>query len=451
VTHKPTSSEPRQRDGSPPSWARGWATDSSQLLLSQILTVIATSFAAIVIARALDPDDWGVFSAFLGLSIALTLASDFGIGTWLLRELSRLYTRDEPREHAHRIGGLVSAAVFVNAGIAVPLIIAAAVWALVARPGAAVSIALVSLLVYGMVSAGANALEACLRARRDVRLVLVASLFEKGALIVLLLAITALDLGLGAIGIAYLTAGFSRVAFDSYVVFARQGLPFVTPSPRRVAGVARASMPFALNAASLNLVPRLDTLVLIVMSATSAAWFAIGERALGPALLVPATLGSALYPFMAQQAAKNTAPWKLAGLLGIAGAGLAVVGIVLAPFLVPLVFGEPYRDSVPVVQVMLLVVPLVYATSTLLVVAYSHGLERSLLIPGLVISFGGTLAIVIGQAVGGPTLAAVGYVARSALLLLVVGTVALVAWRRHSALPAAGDISSPSRTAAQTQ
>jgi O-antigen/teichoic acid export membrane protein len=446
------STEPRLRDASPKhSWARGWVSDSSQLLLSQILTVIATSFAAIMIARTLDPDDWGVFSAFLGLSIALTLVSDFGIGTWLLRELSSLYTRQDPRGDEHRIGQLISAGVFVNLGIAVPLIVAAAVWAAVDRPGIAVSVALVSLLVYGMLSAGANALEASLRARREVRLVLSASLFEKGVLIVLLLGVAAVNLGLGAIGVAYLAAGFSRIAFDTYVVFARQGLAFVTPSLRSAAAVARASMPFALNAASFNLVPRLDTLFLIMMSATSAAWFAIGERALGPALLVPATLGSALYPFMAHQSARHAAPLKLAGALGILGAVLAVVGIVLAPFLIPLVFGEPYRDSVAVVQIMLLVVPLVYATSTLLVVAYSHGHERSLLVPGLAISFGGTLAIVVGQAVGGPTVAAVGFVARSALFLLVVGTVALVAWRRHSAAPNTGDMSSTNCTAAQAQ
>jgi O-antigen/teichoic acid export membrane protein len=439
------------QSASSPSWARGWVTDSSQLLVSQVLTVIATSFAAIMIARTLDPDDWGVFSAFLGLSIALTLVSDFGIGTWLLRELSRLYARDDGRGPTAEIGRLASSGVVVNAAIAIPLIVAAIAWSVVSQPGHAVSLALVALLSYGMLTAAANALEACLRARREVRLVLSASLLEKGMLIVALIAVIALDLGLGAIGMAYLAAGIMRVAFDAYLVFARLDVPFVAPSPRSAIAVARASLPFALNAAALNLVPRLDTLFLIMLSATSAAWFAIGERALGPALLIPATLGSALYPFMAHNSARRVPPWKLAALLGIVGAALAALGILLAPFLVPILFGDAYRDSVAVVQVMLLVTPLVYATSTLLVVAYSHGYERAVLVPGLVISFAGTLAIILGQAVGGPTVAAAGFVVRSALFLLVATIVASLAWRRHTVTAVAPDLPAPSGTAAQAR
>jgi hypothetical protein len=93
--------------------------------------------------------------------------------------------------------------------------------------------------------------------------------------------------------------------------------------------------------------------------------------------------------------------------------------------------------------VMLLIVPLVYATSPLLVIAYSHGRERSLLAPIIVISLAGTVAIVVGQAVGGATMAAAGYVARSALFFVVVGTVALIAWRHHTTTAAANDLSSP--------
>ena len=379
-----------------------------------------------------------MFSAFLGLSIALTLVADFGIGTWLLRELSGHYARSSS-DDAHNVGHIVSAGVFVNIAIAAPLVVAALAWVLATNPGLGESIALVALLAYGALSASANALESCLRARRKVRLVFLSSLLEKGALIVLLLAVVAIDAGLGAVGVAYLAAGFVRLALAAYIVFARHDVPLVAPSVRGSLRVARSSLPFALNAASFNLVPRLDTLVLIALSATSAAWFAIGERALGPALLIPATLGSTLYPFMAHESARHVAPWKLAGALGVAGAALAGLGIVLAPSLVPLVFGEAYEDSVPVVQVMLLVVPFVYATSTLLVVAYSHGHERTLLIPGLVLSFAGTLAIVAGQIAGGPTLAAVGFVARSALFLVVVGTIAVVVWKRQAALPTSTD------------
>jgi PST family polysaccharide transporter len=173
----------------------------------------------------------------------------------------------------------------------------------------------------------------------------------------------------------------------------------------------------------MNVIPRLDTFVLLTLSTSTAAWWAIGERVLGPALLVPATLGSALYPFMAARNVRRSRTWQLAGLMGLAGAAAAATGVLLAPTLVPLVFGRDYTDAVPVVQVMMLVLPIVFASSPMLVSAYSNGAERSIFVPVLLISLLGTLAIVVGQVVAGAEWAAVGFVVRSLLAFLVIATV----------------------------
>jgi O-antigen/teichoic acid export membrane protein len=71
-----------------PSWGREWAADSSFLLLSNIVTMLLTTTLAILIARNLDPEDWGAFSGFLALGLAVSIVVDFGLGTWLLREFS---------------------------------------------------------------------------------------------------------------------------------------------------------------------------------------------------------------------------------------------------------------------------------------------------------------------------------------------------------------------------
>jgi O-antigen/teichoic acid export membrane protein len=446
MTRDPT---PDSSVPAPRSWAREWMSDSAQLLASQVLTVVATSVAAITIARTLAPGDWAVFSALLGLSVALTLVADFGIGTWLLRELSSSLADKEPKPPEH-LSRLLGAGVLVNVVVALPLLVGALVWSIVGRPGVDVVIALISLLLYGMLVASSNALEALLRAQRRVRLVLSASLVEKGVLVALLLSVAATDAGLAAIGFAYLVAGLTRVAFNGVVVFARDRLPLPRPSARAARETARASLPFALNAASLNLIPRLDMLVLVALSTTSAAWFAIGDRLLGPALIIPATLGSALYPFMATRAAKHASPWVIAGGLGLVGLAIAAAGVLLAPFLVPLVFGSEYEDAVPVVQVMLLGIPFVYATGPLLVVAYSHRRERLLLVPVLGISFIGTLAIVVGQALGGAVAAGAGVVVRFALVLVATAAVSFVAWRGHMRESAGSSLPATRQATAQT-
>lgn len=413
-------------------WMRGWASDSALLLTSQVLTIVATSVAAILIARALAPDDWAVFSAFLGLSLALALVADFGIGTWLLRELSRAFsTGADPSRHVGA-GELVTSGLAVNVALATPLLVVAVTWTLVAQAGLSTSIALLCLLLYGALMAGANALEAHLRARRRVRIVLVASILEKLLLVIGVVGVHVSGAGLAAVGVVYLAAGVIRVAFDVVVLFLRHRVPFVVPSAAALLATARSSAPFALNTGAMNLIPRLDTFVLILLSTTSAAWFAIGDRVLGPALLIPAVLGSTLYPFMASSA-RQTSSVRVAAALGAAGLALAGAGALLAPVLIPGLFGNAYRESVPVAQIMLLALPFVFASSTLLVVAYSHGRERSLLAPVVGISLAGTAAIALGQVLGGPSLAAGGFVLRQVLFLTAIGIIALRILRRVSA------------------
>ena len=90
-----------------------------------------------------------------------------------------------------------------------------------------------------------------------------------------------------------------------------------------------------------------------------------------------------------------------------------------------MLFGSAYDDSVPVAQIMLFLLPIVYATSPLLVSAYSSGVERRLVVPTLAIALFGSVAILVGQWLGGPEGAAGGLLLRSLLFLLFVGSVAI--------------------------
>jgi polysaccharide transporter, PST family len=420
------------RSGGP--WLRSWLGDSSMMLVAQALTVLATSIAAISVARTLEPGDWGVFSAFLGMSMALAVVADFGLATWLLREFSRLAVG--PAEDVRgTVGRALSGALTINVAIALPLWAGAALWAALRRPDVEVVVALLALLAYGTMTASAGAMETYLRSRREVRLVVGVSILEKSLLLVLLLGVAALGGGLAGIGLAYVVAGVARVATDGLIVFGRRHVPLLRPHGRDVRVVARSSFPFALTTGSLNVIPRLDTLLLVTLSTTSAAWYAIGDRITGPALLIPATLGSTLFPFLAASHARRTAPWKLSAGMGAGGLGVALVGIVLAPFVVPVLFGDSYEDAVPVTQIMLLTLPLVYATSPLLVSAFSSGAERRLVVPVLVLSLLGSLAIVAGELLAGAEGAAAGLVARMALFLIGIGAIATSASTRTIPTP----------------
>jgi O-antigen/teichoic acid export membrane protein len=419
-----------------PTWLRSWAADSAALLFSQFAAVIATSALAILLARHLGPRDWGLFSGFLGLSLGLSIFIEFGLTQWLLRELARAWVQHRAAEKIslagrRRAGRIVVASLTVNAVLGATIIIGAGLAAVLLRVGPSSAVLLLALVAYGALLASCSALEAVFRARRRLSRVVAATLVEKVLLLVLVAAAILGGTDLFAVGLAYLAAGSARLAFDLVSIVRSQDLAFAPPSRRAVRHVTRRSMPFALNRASLNIIPRLDTFLLVALSPVAAGYFALGDRALGPVVIIPVVMSSALYPFLAREPLGSRAGWRIVALLAAGGSAIAAIGIALAPRLVPIVFGADYSHAVHTVQVMLLAIPFVFTANPLLAHLYTARLEHPRLGVGLAcVSFFGTGAVVAGQAVVGPVGAAGGYVARS---VVVLGVLALASSTRASA------------------
>ena len=408
-----------------PSWLRLWAADSAALLFSQLAAVVATSALAILLARHLGPRDWGLFSGFLGLSLGLSIFVEFGLTQWLLRELARLWVRQGPESVSpatrRRAGRIVVASLTVNVLLGLAMIVGAGVAAAIFGVGASSAVLLVALVTYGAFVAACFGLEAVFRARRRLPRVVAATLIEKVLLLLLVLASILAGAGLFAVGVAYLVAGIARLGFDVRSIVRSGDLVFRAPSRRAVKHVTRRSLPFALNRASLNIVPRLDTFALAALSPVAAGYFALGDRAMGPVVIIPVVMSSALYPFLAREAPGSRAGWRIVALLAAVGSVIGAVGIVLSPRLVPIVFGSDYSHAVHTVQVMLVAIPFFFAANPLLAHVYSARLEHRRLGLGLGgVSFLGTGAVVAGQVLVGPVGAACGYVARSALVLALL-------------------------------
>lgn len=409
-----------------PSWSRQWAKDSALLLVSQLLTLAATSVAAVLIARRLTPSDWGVFSAFLGLSFALAVFVEFGLATWLLRELSQLFAEDAEgaASEAHR---LVAAAIAFAVAVMLVIVAAGITTAELRGMRASVAIALVSLLLYGGLFACSNVLEPYLRAQRRLRRVVAASVVEKYVLVSLVIAAAAAGSGMWGIGLAYVAAGVLRVGLLGASIF--EGTRPTIPTVGDVRSVLRRSLPFALMSGAVSVVPRLDALCLLSLSAVSAGYFALGDRILTPALLVPTIGAMTLYPFLARRSHRPGAIWALAAGFGVVGAVLATIGFFLAPTIVPLVFGGRYTGAVPAVQLMLLSLPLIYAANPLVAYCNSAGRERAIVATAIAGAVAGTGAIVTGQVLEGIRGAAAGMLIRQTLMFSLFSIIAVTATR----------------------
>jgi O-antigen/teichoic acid export membrane protein len=428
-----------------PSWTRLWLADSAVLLASQALTVVATSTAAVLIARQLDPRDWGVFSGLLALSLALSVVIQFGTGTWLLRELSRLFA--EPGSTGRSTArSLVNSALVLNAGLAATVLALGIAAALMRRLDPGVTLALGSLLLYSGLIASAYLMEAHLRANRRVGRVAVATLVEKFLLVALIGVVALSGGGVAAIGVAYVLAGLFRVAFVRRSVFAG-GSGATKPSRKEVARVFRGSLPFALTSSCLSVIPRLDTFLLLMLSATSAGYFALGDRLLGPAIVFPEVLSITLFPFFARKTGSLSPPWMLSSLLAAVGGAVAVALIATAPTFVPALFGAEYREAVPAVRVFALALPVAFAIGPLRVYGFSRNQERRIVAVALVASLIGSVGIVTGQWAFGVVAAAGAYVIR--YLVLLAGFVMIVLRSsardggRETARPAVVEIVSP--------
>jgi O-antigen/teichoic acid export membrane protein len=282
------------------------------------------------------------------------------------------------------------------------------------------AVALLTLIVYTIFVATSNCLESFLRAERRLKWVVGATLFEKSVMLTIVAFVTSMHLGIWAIGIAYLTAGVVRMSFVSFIIFVKQRVPLLVPKFRHVREFVLKGIPFAFNTVALNVIPRLDTLVIALVSATSAGYFALGDRVIGPALIVPFVASSTLYPFLAREDSNSMVAWKISGGMMAIGVVGAVVGALLSPIVVPAVFGGGYESAVPVVQLMLFAIPLVYASGPLLAHLYTSGRERQLLAATLVASIIGTAAVLLGQVLIGASGAAVGYVLRYALFAIAL-------------------------------
>jgi O-antigen/teichoic acid export membrane protein len=234
-----------RRSGLLPSWTRPWAADSAVLLLSQLAAIVATSALAILLARHLGPDDWGIFSGFLGLSLGLSVFVEFGLTQWLLRELSRLWTQEGESDLPvvrRRAGRIVVASFAVSLALSTAIILGAGAAAAGLHLKTNSALLVVALVAYGGLLAVCSGLETVFRARRRLARVVGALLLEKGSLLLLVSLALLLELGLVAIGIAYVLAGLVRVTFDIAGIIQTGDVTLSSPSVRITRYVMRKSV-----------------------------------------------------------------------------------------------------------------------------------------------------------------------------------------------------------------
>jgi O-antigen/teichoic acid export membrane protein len=218
-----------------------------------------------------------------------------------------------------------------------------------------------------------------------------------------------------------------RCGFDALIVFRRMVKPR-SPKWHEIASVVRRSLPFAIGSNAATAIVRLDTFLIGLISASAAGYYAVGDRVTTAALFVSAGASTSFFPIVAKRSNVARASLRAAALMGAVGLSLVVPAIILSPTVVPPLFGDAYSSAVPVVQIMLIGIPLSYASAILMVGLFSLGRERAVIVtltPTLLV---GSAVVVVGQLTVGVQGAAAGYALRFAMQL----TALLIVMRRVS-------------------
>jgi len=411
-----------------PGWTRRWAGDTGLLLVSQAQVTIVTTLLAVVLARSLGPAEWGIFSTILNLSQGASLFVDIGLNNYLLREVSRVWARDDDtprRELAMESARIMRLCLPVNLFLGSILVVAFGAGALALGLSLTLSGLVSALMAYVVLIALAAGLETTLRAQRRTGLILGGVLLDKVVLLAGVGVTLYADLGFVGLSVSHVLAGLCHVAFAYSFTLMRLPKPSERPPVRESLAMVRLSFPFAFNMAALNFIPRFDLTVVAAFSTVAASYYAIGERVLFAIIIVPTVAGMALYPFLAREKSATRSAIRVATIMALAGAAFAAAGAALAPILLPALFGSRYEESIRITQIMLIALPFMFASNALIPGLYTSGRERRLFAVTAPAAVLGTVGVLIGQMLFGVAGAAAAFVARQVLyagVLLALST-----------------------------
>lgn len=304
----------------------------------------------IIIARWFGSSQFGTFSYILAFVGIFQLIADFGLTNILVREIAR--SREKVAEivgAVRPLAWLFSALILVSvSAIAYPLSSSSEVYAATLLMAVAV-LATFHSVIYGSVC----------RAHEEMGFNALGNAGHKVLLLgAVVLALTR-DGGLLGVSIAFVAANVAQGVFF-YLVARRRYLRHlqwkVDPGYWRYLVSEAAPVGIAMIFRRLTL--HADTLLLAALStSTAVGLFNVAYKLVQVVDMVPFTLALPLFPPLSRLARESKDKLhavlsRVLSIFMIAGAPIAVWIFISAPLIVSLLFGDNYRDAVPVLRIL---------------------------------------------------------------------------------------------------
>jgi O-antigen/teichoic acid export membrane protein len=305
----------------------------------RIAAAMIQALTLILLARALLPADFGLFSAVLGIATLAQTLFDLGISTYVVRERARNRHSPflAPALKANNLLSLLLALISAGCLIALALVGDSRFWEMLPLAVWIASERNADVWLGVIVADGdARVNTANLVLRRLVTIGLFAALWAGGVLPILAFATASAAAAVGS-------------SLFAHVYIARLLAPGTLFSVRQL---LRETWPFWLNSVATQ-ARNLDvTIVTLFSGASQAGFYAAASRITGPLRILPTSLATVLLPQASRRNSANLLPLVklVAGCVG----GLALLYLLIAlavPHFVPFALGAAYDGSVPAIQV----------------------------------------------------------------------------------------------------
>lgn len=279
------------------------ARNSLLPLVANIVGRAMSIVIAVVMARTLGAAGTGLYAVAVNLWLYASIIADFGLGTWLTREVAR-----HPENARQHVGDALGLRLLLCA-LALPVLLLAALIAGYIEGGRAdpILLATVALLGVGLVPGAVSASGSALfNAKEEMTfpagLQLVgAALTTAGGVVVLLLGFDLVALGWVSLVVNLITAAVFAIAS------AKRFFPLIaTLHPARQRRMAGEAWPLLLNNLLNNVFFRFDVQVLQSKGSVVVGYYASAYKVIDAAGAIPSSFVLALFPLLSRRAAEET-------------------------------------------------------------------------------------------------------------------------------------------------
>ena len=350
-------------------------------LAAQVAIKALSLTFSILIVRNLGAETYGQYAAVLAFGALFVFLADLGLAPYVVREIAR--RRDTPDGRAD-IESLYTNMLALRIVLAVVtgIVIIASAW-LTGRP--LVMIVAIALNALGLIMYGAQgSSEALLGGFERVDVPARAKAFAQLAFVVL--GAVALWATIGYYGLIF--ANLVSIALLTWLCWRaarRLGLRRGQIAARTWPALLRSGLPFAVIGLALGLSYKFDSVLLnVTRGDAETGYYTAMYNLIFSAVLISNVLNTALYPSLARQAA--TALQRLPHIyertlryLMVIAFPIAVGAWALADQIVPFLYKDGYAPAVPALQVLIWVVPLMYASEFLGYAVVIGGQERKVM------------------------------------------------------------------------